>query len=136
MVLKENGNIIDDPNDVATTFNHHFTRGQVESSNSDDRPARYQNDVFQKLGKFVASKKTSEMNFSIPLMDVDFVCKQLSELQSNKAKGVDNISPYFFKVAAPIIAPSLCHIFNISIIANVFPDLWKVAKVTPLHKKV
>ena len=30
---------------------------------------------------------------------------------------------------------SLCHIVNCSIIAKVFPNVWKVAKITPLFKK-
>jgi hypothetical protein len=48
---------------------------------------------------------------------------------------VDKISPTFLKLSAPIIAPSLTHVFNLSISTGIFPDLWKLAKVYPLHKK-
>lgn len=61
--------------------------------------------------------------------------KQHCELKTDKAKGSDDISPYFFKVAAPAIAHSLGSIFNNSIRSGIFPDMWKVAKVTPVHKK-
>jgi hypothetical protein len=61
--------------------------------------------------------------------------KQLSDLPAKKAKGIDDIGPYFIKLAAPVISESLCHIFNCSIMSCMFPDIWKVARVTALHKK-
>jgi hypothetical protein len=38
-------------------------------------------------------------------------------------------------MAADIIAPSLTWIFNFSLQSAVVPDIWKIAKVIPLHKK-
>jgi len=136
-VLKgDDGTIISDPFDIATVFNEHFSKIQADIANSESDECKLnQSESFKKLEEFVASKMTPAVNFDIPLMTVEYVCKQLSTFQINKAKGVDNISPYFFKIAAPIIAPSLCHIFNCSIVSRMFPDKWKVAKVTPLHKK-
>ena len=46
----------------------------------------------------------SKMNFfNIPLITVNYVVKQLLQLNTNKAKGTDDISPYFLKLAAYII---------------------------------
>ena len=61
--------------------------------------------------------------------------KQLCDLKTNKAKGLDNISPLFLKIAAPVIAQPLCHVLNCSVQSGIFPSQWKLAKVTPLHKK-
>ena len=35
----------------------------------------------------------------------------------------------------PAIVPALTHIINLSISTSNFPQLWKNAKVIPLHKK-
>lgn len=35
---------------------------------------------------------------------------------------------------ADIIVVPLCHIINLSFSTGVFPEVWKVAKVIPLHK--
>ena len=42
----------------------------------------------------------------------------------------DNISNIILKLAAPIIYHHLFDLFNLSILINVFPAEWKVAKVT------
>ena len=38
-------------------------------------------------------------------------------------------------MAYDIISKPLCAIFNISLITKYFPNKWKLAKVTPVHKK-
>ena len=35
----------------------------------------------------------------------------------------------------PIVAPSLTHIINLSIITGIFPDEWKLARVSPIYKE-
>ena len=44
------------------------------------------------------------------------------------------IGPGQLKVAAPYIADEITLICNHSITNSVFPNKWKEAKVTPLHK--
>jgi len=51
-----------------------------------------------------------------------------------KATGLDMIGPRLLKVAAPAIVESIAFICNESIRSNKFPQTWKTAKVTPLHK--
>jgi hypothetical protein len=38
-------------------------------------------------------------------------------------------------MTANIIAPSLCHIYNLSLSQGVVPACWKLANVTPVFKK-
>ena len=59
---------------------------------------------------------------------------ELKSLRVNKGAGLDNIPPRLLKAAADIIAPSLTYIFNLSLSKGVFPQDFKVAKVTPLFK--
>ena len=47
---------------------------------------------------------------------------------------MDKISAKILKIAAPVIAQSISKLLNCSIELGVFPDRWKIAKVTPLFK--
>ena len=48
--------------------------------------------------------------------------------------GPDGIANFFLKAGLPILAESLCDIFNHSLATGVFPDCWKVARVAPIFK--
>ena len=63
------------------------------------------------------------------------VRKAFQAIDINKAVGPDEISPVVLKHCAPELAPVFCYLFNRSINDKVFPDLWKQAHITPIHKK-
>ena len=44
------------------------------------------------------------------------------------------LDPFLLKLSAPLIAESLTHIFNLTIISGTIPKVWKAAHVVPLHK--
>ena len=48
--------------------------------------------------------------------------------------GPDGLANFFIKVGLPVIAESLCDIFNLSLATGVFPDSWKIARVAPVFK--
>ena len=52
-----------------------------------------------------------------------------------KATGLDKIPCKLLKLSSSIVGPSLAHIFKSSIDAEIFPNEWKIAKVTPMFKK-
>ncbi len=125
------GEILDNEADIAAAFNLQFSklsrRATIDKMNSET--------VKEKLETYVQGKLQNSQSFSIPAVTSNYVLKQLQKLDTNKAKGVDEMNPLFLKVAAHIIAPSLTHIFNLSLRTGTFPGAWKCAKVTPLHKK-
>ena len=92
------------------------------------------NSEFEHLNTFVQSKVPSNVEFKIPLTNVGFVRKFLSNLNVSKVTGLDNIGPKILKISANIIAPSLVYIINKSVISGSFPSMWKEAKVKPLFK--
>ena len=55
-------------------------------------------------------------------------------MKSKRSFGVDGISSYFLKIAAPVISKSLAKIFNKSLLVGSFPEGWKVSKVAPIFK--
>ena len=48
--------------------------------------------------------------------------------------GTDGIAEFSLKAGFPIIAQSLCDIFNLSLANEIFPNSWKVARVAPIFK--
>ena len=65
---------------------------------------------------------------------VNNIYRLLCQLPSAKATGIDNISSKIIKIAAPVISSSLTYVFNQSITLCVFPNDWKIARVTPIFK--
>ena len=63
------------------------------------------------------------------------IIKLIQSMSSNKASGLDGISCRLLKEAAPIVSPSLAYITNLSITTGIFPDDWKIARVSPIYKK-
>ena len=59
----------------------------------------------------------------------------INELNANKAHGADQISVQMIKLCGNSICIPLCIIFNNIIDKGIFPDQWKMANVTPIHKK-
>ena len=59
----------------------------------------------------------------------------IGSLEVNKAVGHDNISAYFLKIAAPILASYLRSFFDFVFTHGIFPDICKIAKIAPIYKK-
>ena len=59
----------------------------------------------------------------------------IGSLKVNKAVGHDNISAYFLKIAAPTLAYYLRFFFNFVVTHGVIPDICKITKFVPIHKK-
>ena len=59
----------------------------------------------------------------------------LEKLNSNKSPGPDTISPRVLKEAKHELAKPLTLLFNKSLRTGTVPDKWKLANVTPIHKK-
>ena len=66
---------------------------------------------------------------------VDSVYNLLANLDGHKATGPDNIPSRFLKEFAKQIAPALMLIFQSSINQGKLPCEWKIANITPIHKK-
>ena len=58
----------------------------------------------------------------------------LSQLDPNKATGIDSISPKILKYCAPSLTHPLYHLFNLSLAFGVIPQEWKVHLVVPVYK--
>ena len=72
---------------------------------------------------------------SEPVISANHVCDILSDLDVNSACGPCGISPLILKRCAPLLAPSLAVMFNMSLESGRLPQEWKKANITPVFKK-
>ena len=83
--------------------------------------------------RFVTSIHGSLFNFiSITLQEIIVA---LNEIKCSKSPGIDGISIRLPKDASNIVAGPLMNIFNVSLQRAIFPNDWKLAKVTPIFKE-
>ena len=111
---------------IAECFNDYFVNvGPAMASSTDSCQTnfeRYHNKVDNTL-------------FAFQTISYSKVFKLLEKLIVSKATGIDKIPARILKIAAPVITNSIAKIFNCSIESGEFPLDWKIARVTPLHKK-
>ena len=90
--------------------------------------------AFENLRNFVNSKVLPDAYFDIPVINVGFVKKYLSSLDTTKFTGLDGIGPKFLKLAQDILASSITFLINKRITTGNFPNIWKHARVSPVFK--
>ena len=116
------------PTEIANIFNDFF----VNIANKVKEPVTNTN--HEKLRQFCQSKLPTNTKFVIPNIEREKVMKFLSNIDTTKSTGTDNIGPRLLKLAAPHIVDDITFICNHSIKNSVFPSKWKEAKVVPLRK--
>lgn len=63
------------------------------------------------------------------------VIEKLEKLDGFKSMGFDKVSPYVLKKCSTSVAIPLMLVFRKSLAEGCVPNVWKLANVTPLHKK-
>ena len=122
--INQNGNRVTDDATIANTLNESF------------------NEIGPKLASDLSQSSRSPESYLLPCksrfqiqnVTIHEVFKSLSKLKTSKSIGYDGIPNKLLKDASDIIAPSLVHIFNASIMTGIFPNDLKVAIISPIHK--
>ena len=81
-------------------------------------------------GEYHINDKSEKFNFRP--VNIQDIRDALAKAKISKTFGNDNISYFFLKLALPYIKNSLAVLFNTSIETSIFPDAWKLARVTPI----
>ena len=114
----------EDQTDIAEMLNSFFT--EVGPSLSGDVT-----EVDKSFDEFLTA---TDKNFVFEKTTPTRVFALLSKLCRSKATGLDNISAKLLRECPDLLAESLTHMFNQSLMTGIFPDEWKSARVTPLYK--
>ena len=151
--IKEN---LEDNNNDAKKFWEHINSLLPKKSNNcsinivddndlplpQEKVADFINTYFVNIGEELAEKfdhtDTPTFNDHYSLManivtnriEVMELCKNIN----TKASAIDYISSYILKDAFTTLVDKLVICFNLSFSSGLFPDEWKLAKITPLHK--
>ena len=83
-------------------------------------------------GDFEMNKTKAKFHFRT--IEVQEIRDAFAKVKTAKSFGTDNIPSYFLKLALPFIENSLAFMFDTSIEKSMFPDSWKIARVTPVYK--
>ena len=126
--LKYSGNVITRSDDIANVMNNYFCSIGTELANKIDHSS---NPLLS--GEYHINEKSEKFNFR-PIYVQD-IRDALANIKTSKSFGNDNISYFFLKLALPYIENSLALLFNTSIETRIFPDAWKLARVTPIFKE-
>ena len=109
--------------DIAEALNQHFvTVGpklaeKLESKNDDDPLIKI-------------NAQTNKLK--LKLIDHTYALNAVSKLKNGKAPGPDRVSTRLVKDSGDFIRKPLTMIYNSSLETGVFPDIWKLASVTPI----
>ena len=68
-------------------------------------------------------------------ININYTLKELLKLPLKSTLDVINIDNKLLRLSALAIAPSLTHIFNLSLYHCFVPNDWKIARITPIFKK-
>ena len=123
-ILNERGDEVNNPSVVSNLFCNYFStvaeRLDAEIPLTQVDPMFYMNQPITN-------------SFSPHPASTDEVCTLINSLK-DKPCHFSNIPVFIYKRIASRIAPIICDIFDSSINEGVFPDVLKLAMITPLHK--
>lgn len=80
--------------------------------------------------------KDNVCNFEFKKIGEEEVEKRLYSVNSDKPCRIDHLDGRLLKLAVECIVVPICHIFNLCLENCVYPQLWKIAKVTHCEKAV
>ena len=122
--INQNGNRVTDDATIANTLNEYFS----------EIGPKLASDLSQSSRSPESYLLPCKLRFQIQNVTTHEVFKSLSKLKTSKSTGYDGIPNKLLKDASDIIALSLVHTFNASIMTGIFPNDLKVAIISPIHK--
>lgn len=116
--------------------------------NEPKKVANVLNDYFANVGPNLASKiptsdrhefsddlrLSNEESFKFQPVSESYVLNELKSLPDGKATGTDDLPAKLLKMAATSIAGPVAYLINVSLTTGIFPDIWKSARICPIHK--
>ena len=123
--LLVDGNVITKPEKIADSMNKYFCNIGEELSK----------DIPCKLNSLLSNQiHAPDGSFIFTPSNAEHTTKAISKFRSSHGFRLDSISSFLLKKGMPILANSLSQMFNLCLSLGKFPDIWKMARVTPIYK--
>lgn len=121
--IQINNEEVSDKQKIANAFNNYYSEIGQKLADGIKAPSDYK------------EKGTRNVNcmFLYPT-DADEVLSTIGELKSNKSPGIDKIGTSELKTVADLISLPLAHIVNRCFEDGIFPDIFKIGIIKPVHK--
>ena len=126
-----NDETLTDNEEIADCFNSYFANIAVQLSSSFEESDRIPS--FEAY--FCDDNVNPDLSFHFTPVTEDLVLTLISNLQNKTSSGMDGISNKLLKRIKHIIVQPLTLIINQSLTSGIYPDKFKISKITPLHKK-
>ena len=121
-----------DPKSISDSLNIHFT--SVANDLLSDRTPTSMPTTINLDSHWDTSSQSLPATFHFrPTTDVE-ISNMLTNLNPNKATGIDNIPAKILKISSNCISQSLSSIINTTFETGIFPNKWKIAKISPISK--
>ena len=124
--IKIDGNLIDNPKDIAESFNEYFV-------NVGPNLARNIPNCDKKFDDYLTNRNSHAMFFA-PALECE-ILDIVHNFQSKRSCGHDGFDNSTLKKIMPAIVQPFAYICNLSMTSGVFPQKMKLAKIIPVFKK-
>ena len=117
--------------EIADCFNSYFANIGVQLSSSFE-----ESDRILSFETYLGDDNVNpDLSFHFTPVTEDLVLTLISNLQNKTSSGMDGISNKLLKRIKHIIVQPLTLIINQSLTSGIYPDKFKISKITALHKK-
>ena len=117
----------DEYNDYFSSVADNILKLQNYQTHNDYKPTHH-------LIDFCKSKIDENESFTIPCLTTENVKLIINKLNNKKSMDVNFLNSSIIKISLPYIVHALTFIYNLSIITNTYPTIFKKARVIPLPK--
>lgn len=122
--IKQNGKILNNPEDIARAFNDYFI----------DTVKPTKNNQVPQISNNQNLKYNPNSIFIKPCIAEDII-QIIRTLRNSKSTGVDGITTKVIKYVGSIISLPLSHIINLCISSGIYPNKLKTSIIKPIFKK-
>ena len=123
--IKVDNKTITNQTEITNEFNHFFVnigKNLADQINSESNPESF-------LRNSIANSIYLE---EVTILELQ---NEINDLDVKKSSGHDDLSAKFIKIISPVVSAPLCEVINQALVTGIYPDLLKIAKVIPIHKK-
>ena len=110
-----------------TDLNVHFNTTAKRLLNSIDKPEQHILSVIDKLPQ-------NDNSFTLSPASYQDVNKAIKSIREDCSTGDDNLPSKYLKLVIEDITSPICHIINECIKRNIFPNQWKISRISPIPK--
>ena len=133
--LMEGGVLLSDPKDVSNIFNEHFsTLGSKVQQKIPSEKGSYMSFLQKKKNNRLIINPDGHAFFLSPVVPCE-ISNIINNLDDKKSTGPNGVPVFLLKTFKDFFSNMLSKLVNLSFENGVFPDMLKLAKVIPLHKK-